>query len=101
MKIDGNDWPTSRNKQLKNKLPPAIPIDSGKYVQFGVENAINGISVGLINRATDLVKFFDVYQKNSNLLSKSMRALKPLTQHFKLSRQNWSYEVNLLHAKLK
>ncbi|KAK4028017.1 hypothetical protein OUZ56_017180 [Daphnia magna] len=74
MKIDGNDWPTSRNKQLKNKLPPAIPIDSGKYVHFGVENAINGISVGLINRATDLVKFFDVYQKNSNLLSKSMRA---------------------------
>ncbi|XP_045026785.1 uncharacterized protein LOC123470533 [Daphnia magna] len=74
MKIDGNDWPTSRNKQLKNKLPPAIPIDSGKYVHFGVENAINGISVGLINRATDLVKFFDVYQKNSNLLSKSTRA---------------------------
>lgn len=74
MKIDGNDWPTLRNKQLENKLPPAIPIDSGKYVHFGVENAINGISVGLIHRVTDLVKFFDVYQKNPNLLSKSMRA---------------------------
>jgi hypothetical protein len=73
MQIDGNDLPASRNEPLKKKLPEAVAIDNGKYVHFGVENALNGSSVGLILRDADLIQFFDIYQKDPKLFPAHLR----------------------------
>jgi hypothetical protein len=70
MTIDGNDWPDSSNEPFTKKLPAAVPINGGKFVPFGVDNALNGTSAGLIHRDADLIQFFDVYQKEPHLLQK-------------------------------
>ncbi len=70
MTIDGNDWPDSSNEPFTKKLPAAVPINGGKFVPFGVDNALNDSSAGLIHRDADLIQFFDVYQKEPHLLQK-------------------------------
>jgi hypothetical protein len=70
MTIDGSNWPDSSNEPFKKKLPVAVPINGGQFVHFGVENALNRTSAGLIYRDADLIQFFDVYQKEPHLLQK-------------------------------
>jgi hypothetical protein len=74
MHVDGSDWPTSTNNAQKSRqLPSAISINDGKYVHFGLENALSGNSAGLIHRDADFMQFFYLYYKNASILPKNLR----------------------------
>jgi hypothetical protein len=73
LKIDGSDWPITSNESTPRKLPAAIPINEGHYIHFGIENALNGSSVGLIHRDADLIQFVDLYRKQPGLLPEKLR----------------------------
>lgn len=74
MHVDGSDWPTSTNNAQKSRqLPSAVSINDGKYVHFGLENALSGNSAGLIHRDADLMQFVDLYYKNASILPKNLR----------------------------
>jgi hypothetical protein len=73
LKIDGSDWPITSNESTPLKLPAAIPINEGHYIHFGIENALNGSSVGLIHRDADLIQFVDLYRKQPGLLPEKLR----------------------------
>jgi hypothetical protein len=42
-------------------------------IHFGIENALNGSSVGLIHRDADLIQFVDLYRKQPGLLPEKLR----------------------------
>ena len=73
MHIDGSDWPSLTNNFSLRKLPSAVPINDGKYVHFGLENALSGNSAGLIHRDADLLQFVDIYHNNPSILPKELR----------------------------
>ena len=55
MHIDGNDWHTvSREIPISRKLPSPGHINDGKYVHFGLDNALSGNSAGLMFIATQI-----------------------------------------------
>jgi hypothetical protein len=74
LKIDGGDWPITSNETSPQKLPAAIPINDGKYIHFGIENALNGTSVGLTNRDADLIQL-SIYTTNSQLFYRKSYAI--------------------------
>ena len=67
VKIDGRDWPSNGTSK---KLPSPIRVGVGKYVHFGLENALNGESAGIVHRDSDLLQFVDIYVEEPNLLPK-------------------------------
>jgi hypothetical protein len=72
--IDGNDWHTvSRKIQISRKLPSPGHINDGKYVHFGLENALSGNSAGLVHCDSDLLQFVDIYLTNPGILPKGIR----------------------------
>nr|CAH0104284.1 unnamed protein product [Daphnia galeata] len=71
VKIDGFDWP-SNDQQSSPKLPPASSLGNGKYLHFGLENALNGESPGIVHRDADLFQFVNVYVDEPNLLPKAI-----------------------------
>jgi hypothetical protein len=74
MHVNGSDWSTSTNNAQKSRqLPSAVSINDGKYVHFGLENALSGNSAGPIHRDADLMQFVDLYYKNASLLPKNLR----------------------------
>jgi hypothetical protein len=73
MHIDGSDWPSLTNNFSLRKLPSAVPINDGKYVHFGLENALSGNSAGFIHRDADLLQFVDIYHNNPSILPKELR----------------------------
>nr|CAH0103505.1 unnamed protein product [Daphnia galeata] len=74
MHVDGSNLPTSTKNEVKSRqLPSAVSINDGKYVHFGLENALKGNYVGLIHRDADLIQLVDLYYKNANLLPKDLR----------------------------
>jgi hypothetical protein len=73
MHIDGSDWSSLTNNFSLRKLPSAVPINDGKYVHFGLENALSGNSSGLIHRDADLLQFVDIYHNNPSILPKELR----------------------------
>lgn len=69
IKIDGRDF--SKNKSgISLDLPKPVQINEGKYVHFGLENALNGDSPGVVNRDADLMQFVDLYVDVPNILPK-------------------------------
>jgi hypothetical protein len=72
--IDGNDWHTaSREIPISRKLPSPVQINDGKYVHFGLENALSGNSAGLVHCDSDLLQFVDIYFTNPGILPKGIR----------------------------
>jgi hypothetical protein len=72
--VDGSDWPNSTNNAQKSRqLPSAVSINDGKYVHFGLENALSENSAGLIHRDADLIQFVNFYYKNASLIPKNLR----------------------------
>ncbi len=54
--------PLQQQKMRKNQdsyLLTAVSINDGKYVHFGLENALNGNSGGLIHCDADFIQFVD------------------------------------------
>jgi hypothetical protein len=70
MHIDGSVWPSITNNSSLRKLSSAVPRNDGKYVHFGLENALSGNSAGLIHRDADLLQFVDIYHNNTSTLPK-------------------------------
>lgn len=61
IKIYGFDWPSNDQQQSSPKLPPASSLGNGKYLHFGLENALSGESPGIVHRDADLFQFVNVY----------------------------------------
>lgn len=72
LKIDGFDWPSDRDGQTK-KLPQPVSLGGGKYLHFGLENALMGNSPGIVHRNADLLQFVDVYMESPHLVPESVR----------------------------
>jgi hypothetical protein len=72
VKIDGFDWTLKDQQQSSPKLPPASPLGTGKYLHFGLENALSGESPGMVHRDADLFQFVNVYVDEPNLLLKAI-----------------------------
>lgn len=72
LKIDGYDWPSSRDPQTK-KLPQPVSLGGGKYIHFGLENALLGESPGIVHRNADLLQYVEIYNEAPHLLPQSLR----------------------------
>ena len=68
LKIDGFDFPTTSGKRESKKFTPPVKIDNGKYVHFGLENALNGDLPGLVHRDAELLQYVPIYTEEKNLL---------------------------------
>nr|CAH0111786.1 unnamed protein product [Daphnia galeata] len=56
--IDDNDWHTaSREILISRKLTSPFQINYGKYVHFGLKNALSGNYAGLVHCESDLLQF--------------------------------------------
>lgn len=69
--ISGNDWPGGANSGALPK--PTVLEDGGKYMHFGVEHALNGVSAGVLHKEANLLQFVDVYKANPQLLPTPLR----------------------------
>jgi hypothetical protein len=69
--ISGNDWPGGTNSGTLPK--PTVLEDGGKYLHFGVEHALNGVSAGVLHKEANLLQFVDVYKENPKLLPTPLR----------------------------
>lgn len=80
LKISGEDFADSNleghdlfeSSETGKKLPQGVTIDGGKYFHFGLENALQGSSPGVIHRDADLMQFAEVYLKKPHLLSSKL-----------------------------
>jgi hypothetical protein len=60
--IDDNDWHTASIEILiSRKLTSPFQINYGKYVHFGIENALSGNYFGLVHCESDLLQFVYIY----------------------------------------
>ena len=73
MRIDGNDWHTSREIPISRKLPPPVKINDGKYVHFRLENALSRNFAGFVHCDSDLLQFVDIYLTNPGILPKGIQ----------------------------
>ena len=53
-------------------MPPASLLGTGKYLHFGLENALSDESPGIVPRDADLFQFVNVYVDEPNLLPKAI-----------------------------
>jgi hypothetical protein len=57
-----------RLRQTTSNLPLPVEFSHGKYMHFGLENALSGCSPGLLFKHADLLQYVSIYKEDPTIL---------------------------------
>ena len=67
--LKGYKW-GEQNEASSENLPPAIPIKGGSYFHFGLKDGLLADSPGVVDSASALLQYVDVYLEDPILFPK-------------------------------
>lgn len=75
LKIEDQDWcsPKGGSDLVSKGIPVAKKVNEGKYIHFGLEQALLGNSHGIVHRDSDLLQYVEVYRNHPLLLPIPLR----------------------------